>query len=412
VSPHDVDVAARATATDDHVVTARLTRRFEEHYNRPPDAVFAAPGRVNLIGEHTDYNDGWCLPVALAHSTYAAVAPRDDDVVRITSLQQDTSFQARMSELSASTIRGWAAYAAGVLWALREAGTALPGMDLLIDSEVPVGAGLSSSAALECAVALAACSLAGVAIDTEARQRLVTLCMRAETEVAGAPTGGMDQTVCLLAEPSSALLIDCLTRTTENVAWRAAEAGVQLLVVDTRVSHSLADGQYADRSRECAEAARLLGVSSLRDVGDLDQAIAGLPTGELRRRVRHVHTENARVHAVVRALRAGDLELVGRHFYASHASLRDDFEVTCDELDVVVEAARGAGALGARMTGGGFGGSAVVLAPETHVRDIKREVSSAFAAKGWLRPRFLRATPSAGARQIHAHHPDHTIPLH
>lgn len=405
VGPPDGGEADRASAVT-------LAGRFADTYGRPASGIFAAPGRVNLMGEHTDYNFGFCLPVALQQSTFVAVAPRGDARVRIISLQQDAPFTGELAELSPVSIKGWAAYAAGVLWALRESGVEMPGMDLLVDSQVPVGAGLSSSAALECAVALAACSVAEVPVDHEQRRRLVEVCMRAEREVAGAPTGGLDQTVSLLAEPSSALLIDCLDWTTAQVPWRAAEVGVELLVVDTRVTHSLSDGQYADRHSECARAAGLLGLGSLRELRDLDDALTRLPEESLRRRVRHVHSENDRVHSVVSAIRAGDFARVGELFSMSHASLRDDFQVSCEELDVTVAAARDAGALGARMTGGGFGGSAVVLAHRARLPDIAQAVASAFAAKGFTPPRLLGVVPSAGARQVRPERPISTAPLH
>ncbi len=390
----------RADATSDGVAATALAAMFTERYGQTPSGVFAAPGRVNLIGEHTDYNAGWCLPVALEHSTFAAVAPRTDGEIRIASLQQDETFTGAVSDLTPDSIEGWAAYAAGVLWSLREAGVVVPGMDLLIDSQVPVGAGLSSSAAIECAVALAACSVADVNVDGVRRQQLVKVCMRAEGDVAGAPTGGMDQTVSMLAQASSALLIDCLDWTTTNVPWRGADVGVELLVVDTRVSHSLSDGQYGDRAAECERAVTVLGLDSLREIDDLQSALEQLTDDVLRRRVRHVVTENERVLAVIDALDADDFSRVGEIFDASHASLRDDFEVSCDELDAVVEAAGRAGALGARMTGGGFGGSAVVLARTASVRDIEQAVARAFADNGWTPPLFLRGVPSAGARGV------------
>ncbi len=264
--------------------------RFEQETGRPPAGVFTAPGRVNLIGEHVDYNGGLCLPMALPHATYAAVGRRDDDLVTVTSRQQDEPFSARLGDLSPESITGWPAYAAGVVWALREAGWELPGLDLVVDSRVPLGAGLSSSAALECAVALGVAELVGVEVDDEVRGGLVRVCMRAEQDVAGAPTGGMDQTVALFAEQNAALLLDCRDWSTEQVGWDPAAADLTLLVVDTRASHSLGDGGYGSRRADCERAAELLGVRLLRDVEDQDAALAALDDERVRRRVHHVFT--------------------------------------------------------------------------------------------------------------------------
>jgi len=392
----------RVGAGHPHRIAHDLRSTFGRLHGRAPSDVFAAPGRVNLMGEHTDYNGGLCLPVALPHAAYTAIGRRDDDTVTFTSLQQPDVFIARISDLSAETVSGWAAYAAGVVWALREAGVDLPGMDLVIDSRVPLGAGLSSSAAIECSVALAACGIARRAVDDETRRHLVGVCMRAEREVAGAPTGGMDQTVSLLGQEGSALLIDCRNWHTEQVTWPFHDGSVHLLVVDTRASHALSDGQYAARRTDCELAAAQLGVGSLRDVADVAGALDRLADGRLRRRARHVFSENQRVADAASALRTGDAPALGASFDESHASLRDDFEVSCAELDTVVEAARDAGALGARMTGGGFGGSAIVLVDQAAVDSVEAAIAAAFDARGWTPPGFLRATPAAGARQVHA----------
>ncbi len=389
---------------DPPAVARSVARRFEDVYHRPPTGVFAAPGRVNLIGEHTDYNGGLCLPMALPHATYAAVAPRDDGRVRVTSLQQASAWSAALAEVAPGTVSGWPAYAGGVLWALAEDGIAVPGLDAVVDGRVPLGAGLSSSAALECAVALAACAVAGLPVDDALRHRLVAACMRAEREVAGAPTGGMDQTVSLFARAGHALLLDCRDWSTRQVRW-PADADADLLVVDTRASHALTDGGYAARRQDCEDAARLLGVDLLREVADRDpaardDAVAALDDARLRRRVRHVVTEIERVGAAVDLLEAGDLESLGRCFVASHESLRDDYEVSCEELDVVVDTALARGALGARMTGGGFGGSAVVLVRRSAADAVEAGVREAFAARGWPKPEVLAATPSGGARRV------------
>jgi galactokinase len=387
-------------AGDPATLSGELAHGFEQRHGRPPSGVFTAPGRVNLIGEHVDYNGGLCLPMALAHATYAAVAARDDDVVTVRSGQRDDAFTGRLGELGPGTVSGWASYAAGVVWAMREAGWTLPGMDLVVDSRVPVGAGLSSSAALECAVALAAASLTDREVDDEVRAGLVRACMRAEAEVAGAPTGGLDQTVALFGEAESALLLDCRDWSTRQVPWDPAAADLVLLVVDTRASHTLSDGGYGSRRAECERAAEQLGVALLRDVEDQPAALAALTDEQVRRRVRHVFTEIDRVRECVARLEAGDFDALGRIFLASHASLRDDYEVSCDELDVVVDTAVAHGALGARMTGGGFGGSAIALAPTSSVDAVRTAVRAAFDDRGWDSPGFLTALPSAGARRL------------
>ncbi len=374
---------------------------FQEQHGRPPVGVFAAPGRVNLIGEHVDYNGGLCLPMALPHATYAAVGPRQDDTVTVLSRQEDDDpFTGRLGRLGPGSVHGWAAYAAGVVWALEEAGCSLPGMDVVVDSRVPVGAGLSSSAAIECAVALGVVELAGVRLDDDVRSSLVRACMRAESEVAGAPTGGMDQTIALFAQAESALLLDCRDWSTRQVPWNPDSAGLALLVVDTRASHTLTDGGYQSRRKDCEAAAAQLGVDLLRDVSDQAAALASLDDERVRRRVQHVFSEITRVEEAVGQLEAGDFEALGVTMTASHVSLRDDYQVSCVELDVVVESALQHGALGARMTGGGFGGSAIVLVPVNDLEDVAHSVEAAYDARGWPVPGFLTAPPSAGAQRL------------
>ncbi len=355
--------------------------------------VFAAPGRVNLIGEHTDYNAGLCLPIALPHATYAAVARRDDDRITVGSRQQDETFESTLGGLSPEAIEGWAAYAAGVAWALQEEGIELPGVDLLVDGRVPLGSGLSSSAALECATALALCAAAEVEPD---RDLLVRACMRAESEVAGAPTGGMDQSVSLYAEPGHALLLDFRSGDRRQVPW--APPGHALLVVDTRASHELSDGGYGSRRSDCEEAARALGLDSLRAATEQD---VDRLEGRVRARARHIVTEITRVDATIAAITQGDWRRVGELFDESHASMRDDFEISTPELDLVVETAREHGALGARMTGGGFGGSAIALVPTEAVAAAEDAIAAAFATRRWDAPASLTAPASQGASQVH-----------
>ena len=384
---------------DPAALAEALAVGFERDHGRAPDGVYAAPGRVNLIGEHLDYNGGRCLPMALPHATYAAVAARDDDTVTVTSHQEEGRFTGRLDELGPGQVSGWPSYVAGVVWALREVGWDLPGMDVAVDSRVPVGAGLSSSAAIECSVALGAAQLAGVEVDDEVRSLLVRACMRAEQEVAGAPTGGLDQTIALFGQAESALLLDCRDWSRRHVPWDPASADLTLLVVDTRASHTLTDGDYGARRRQCEEAARVLGVGLLRDVEGQDAALAALDD-ELRPRVRHVFTEDDRVVDAVDRLEDGDAVGLGKLFLASHASMRDDYEISCPELDVVVETAMEHGALGARMTGGGFGGSAIALVPTPAITAVEQAVQDAYDARSWPSPGFLTALPSAGALRL------------
>jgi galactokinase len=372
-------------------LVASVRSAFADRYGEPPATIGRAPGRVNLIGEHTDYNNGLVLPVALPHATYAAARPRADELLRLVSLQRDQPWEGTLDQLGPGAVQGWAGYAVGVVWALREAGYDVPGVDLLVDSRVPLGAGLSSSAALECSVGFALLDLVG-ADPTEHAQQLVDAAIRAETEVVGAPTGGMDQTVAVRGVAGAALLIDFDTHETTPVPLDLA--GHTLLVTDTRVSHELTDGGYGSRRADCEEAARELGVPTLR-AATLD-AVEALTDDRVRRRARHVVTEIERVTDTVAALRRRDWDEVGRLFDASHRSMRTDFEISSPELDCAVAVAVQAGAVAARMTGGGFGGSSVAVVPEERVEAVMRAVEAAFVLEGFRSPVHLRAVPSPG----------------
>ncbi|MDF5757002.1 galactokinase [Spongiactinospora sp. TRM90649] len=371
----------------------RLADAFRDAYGAAPDGVWHAPGRVNLIGEHTDYNGGLVLPFAVPWGVGAAVSPRGDGVIRLMSLQVEEEAQVLDTPEAA---RGWARYAAGVFWALREAGHAVGGADVVIDGDVPRGAGLSSSAALEMSVALALNDLHGLGLS---RMDLAVAARRAENDFAGMPCGIMDQAASSLCEEGRALFLDCRALAGRTIPLDVAAHGLSLLIIDTGVRHELADGRYAERRAECESAARRLGVESLRDVTDLAGALGRL-SGAERDRVQHVVTENHRVEATVGLLRAGAVDQLGAMLNASHLSLRDQYRVSCPELDVAVESAVRGGARGARMTGGGFGGSVVALVPEERLPSVRESVAGAYASRGWAAPRFLPAVPSAGARRL------------
>ncbi len=381
----------------------RVQTLWRRVFDAAPAGVWAAPGRVNLIGEHVDYNRGPCLPIAVPHRTFVAVRPRPDDIIRIVSaLAPEQVWTGSLDTVAAGSAPSWVGYAAGPVWALAELGHSVGGFDAAIDSCLPLGAGLSSSAALECSVALAVAELAGLGLaDTDAgRSVLAAACVRAENDIVGAPTGGMDQAASLRSRAGHALVLDTLDHSAGAVPCDLAGAGLQLLVIDTRVSHALVDGQYAARRRACEQAAAQLGVGSLREVTDLDAALARLTDPMLRRRARHVLTEIDRVWQVHALLRAGRVGSIGPALDASHASLRDDYEVSCPELDAAVDAARGAGALGARMTGGGFGGAAIALVENDTQQHVRDQVRKVFADRGWLEPVIFAVVPAAGAARV------------
>ena len=388
-------------ATDEGSPTTAAA--FADRFGHSPEGVWSAPGRVNLIGEHTDYNDGLVLPIALPQRTWAACSRRDDDTVRVHSTSLDETLEVPLGEITAGSPSGWTDYVVGVLWALREDGHRVGGLDAVVDSSVPVGAGLSSSAALECAVGAAASDLFGLDLlaSDDARRSLVAACMRAENDVAGAATGGMDQSAALLARAGHALFLDCRTWQAEHIPFDLTGHGLTLLVTDTRAAHTLTDGQYETRRRSSERAAQALGLSSLRDVdpADLGRALDRLEDPELAARARHVVTEIDRVRATVAALQEGDFGAVGALFDESHRSLRDDYEVSCPELDVAVEAARDAGALGARMTGGGFGGSSIALVPTDATEAARAHIAEAFDRHRWRPPVSFAVTAAAAAHR-------------
>jgi galactokinase len=379
----------------------RVVTAFRERTGRDPDGVWAAPGRVNLIGEHTDYNDGFVLPAAIDRQVVAAAGRRQGSRLRVWSLQTGPPAELELEEIGPGRVEGWAAYPAGVAWALGQAGVEVGGADLVVDGDVPAGAGLSSSAALECATATALADLFGAGLD---RVALAGVARRAENEVVGVPSGVMDQMVSMLGRAGHALFLDTRSLDTEQVPLPLEAAGLCLLVLDTRAGHRLVDGAYADRRAACEAAAAILGVAALRDA-TLEQveAAAGELGEERFRRARHVVTENARVLEAVGLLRAGraaGLDRLGPLLAASHASLRNDYEVSSPELDTAVAAAVAAGAVGARMTGAGFGGSAIALAGTELAGRIGDRVRDAFAAAGFGPPAVEPVTASDGARRL------------
>ncbi|KQW13651.1 galactokinase [Streptomyces sp. Root369] len=374
---------------------------FVELYGTEPEGVWSAPGRVNLIGEHTDYNDGFVMPFALPHTAVAAVSRRTDGVLRLHSSDVEGGVvELRLDDLAPDSDRNWTAYPAGVVWALREAGHPVTGADVHLASTVPAGAGLSSSAALEVVVALALNDLYDLGLQ---RWQLARLCQRAENVYVGAPTGIMDQTASACCEAGHALFLDTRDLSQKQIPFDLAAEGMVLLVVDTRVKHSHSEGEYGKRRAGCERGAALLGVDALRDIpyGELDAALERLGDDEEAvRLVRHVVTEDERVEKTVALLESGETRAIGPVLVAGHASLRDDFRISCPELDLVVDTALASGALGARMTGGGFGGSAIVLAEAADVEPLTKAVQEAFAAADFTAPRVFEAVPSAGARRL------------
>lgn len=417
---------------------ADVTALFREHFGQDtpgntgpgrssaePAGVWSAPGRVNLIGEHVDYAGGICLPFALSQRTYVAAALNHDGVYRVVSQfgAENTQAEIMHEEIAMDQVcpgypDNWVGYVVGTVWA---AGLEVPGLDIAIVSDVPVGAGLSSSAALECSVALAAADLAaGLAADpasdlTETstdRTALMHAAIRAENEVVGASTGGLDQRIALFAEPGHALAIDFATDSTHQVPFQIADRGLAVLITNTNAPHSLADGQYASRRTVVDGVTADLGVDSLRYADNAEAASArwaeaNTPEGvdaaawqqTVGKRVRHIVTEISRTAEAIEQLQAGDLAGFGESMQASHASLRDDYEVSVAQLDVSVDVAMEHGALGARMTGGGFGGSSIALLPTEKVEETAEAIAQAFAEAGFAEPEFAVALPGAGARR-------------
>jgi len=383
---------------------------FTELTGAVPAGSWSAPGRVNLIGEHTDYNDGFVVPFAIDARTVAAVGVRDDRRIRVISTFDPVPVEVALADLDGlfpahrDEIVEWARYPLGVAWALQDAARAagrdprsLGGVDIALASAVPVGAGLSSSAAIEGATATALNDVWGLELSPVALARAGR---RAENDAVGAPTGIMDQMASMLGRADAGIFLDCRSLEAEVVDLGFTRAGLEVLVVDTRVSHAHSTGGYGERRAACERGARIMGVPALRDLtpADLDRA-RELMDDVTFRRVRHVVTEDQRVLDAVRLLRAEGPRSIGGLLDASHASMRDDFEISTPELDLAVDTARTAGAVGARMTGGGFGGAAIALVDHARVAEVAAAVEAAFAAAGFGAPHVFTVHPSDGAHR-------------
>ncbi|MEU8167491.1 galactokinase [Micromonospora sp. NPDC049004] len=381
-------------------VVERAAAGFTDQYGGQATGLWAAPGRVNLIGEHTDYNDGFVLPFALPLRTVVAADRQDDERWTVWSELSDETITFGADDVAEpGRVTGWGAYVAGVVWALRDAGHAVPGARLAIASDVPLGSGLSSSAALESSVLAALLDLGGLDLSPERQPRLA---QRAENVYVGAPTGIMDQSAVIRCREGHALFLDCRDESVEHIPFDLDAAGLAVLVIDSRAPHRHADGEYAARRRSCEAAAKALGVAALRDVAvdQLDGALANLDDEETRRRVRHVVTEDQRVLDTVALLRAGRVRDIGPLLTASHVSMRDDFEITVPEIDTAVEAALSAGALGARMTGGGFGGCVLALVDTDRVEAVAAAVTAAYAERAFTAPTTIPVLPAPGATRL------------
>ena len=374
---------------------SQIEKKFLETFGEEPDLVAAAPGRVNLIGEHIDYSDGFVLPFAIKDRTLVAARKRNDSTVRIASAQRRNKIVSVDINNVKPGLKGeWERYALGVLWALG----VKEGVDLLIDGHVPLGAGLSSSAALECSVATAMNHLFDMGYNLE---ELARLTQKAENQYVGVPCGIMDQSVSLMATQGFALLLDCRDLSTKNIPFDVASSGLELLIIDTQAHHALTDGGYAERRASCESVVAKLGITSLRELTmeQLEKS-RGLLTETEFVRARHAVTEMQRVLDCVKALSDSNFELVGKLLNQSHASLRDDYTVSCSELDNAVEASLTAGALGSRMVGGGFGGSAIALIQASKTTETIKAIEKAFSSKRFKAPRFFTSLPSQGAELL------------
>lgn len=365
---------------------------FEKAFGYSPAGLWSAPGRANLIGEHTDYNNGFVLPFGIDRRTHAAMSGREDMLCRVATSLGGPIIEFELGNTAPADL-DWALYPLGVAWVMREGMTG--GFDLYLDSDVPVGAGLSSSAAVECSVAMAINDLWDLG---HSKQQLALIGQKAENEVVGAPTGIMDQTASMLAEQDAAVLIDCQSLDTEVIELGLSQKGFVVAVIDTQVAHRHSDGGYRARRDACELGAKTMGVSSLRGLTEADLPAAKEKLDDLTfRRVKHVVTENQRVLDTVEVLKSGELEKLGPLFLASHESMRDDFEISIPELDLAVSTATANGAIAARMTGGGFGGAAIAIIQASDLDGLQVAVKKAFSTAGFGEPRVFAVSASAGA---------------
>ena len=372
-----------------------IEKKFVDTFGQSPEVIAAAPGRVNLIGEHIDYSDGYVLPFAIADRTYAALRRRPDRLVRIASAQRkNTVITVNLDEVHPGLKGQWERYVLSVIWAMQ----IKHGVDVMIDGQVPLGAGLSSSAALECSVATALNDLFSLGFSVKSLARLA---QKGENEYVGVPCGIMDQSVSLMAKRGSALLLDCRDLTSRDIVFDVAPHGLELLIIDTQAHHSLTDGGYAQRRASCDGVVAKLAVRSMRELTmeKLEASHNLISTTEFMR-ARHAVTEIARVLDAIKALESKNFTTLGHLLNASHASLRDDYDVSCPELNTAVDAAITAGALGARMVGGGFGGSAIALIKAIHTQEMIKSIEVAFESKRFKTPRFFTSIPSQGAQII------------
>jgi galactokinase len=369
-----------------------LENTFQELFGHKAEVLAEAPGRVNLIGEHIDYSEGFVLPFAIADRTYAAIARNNDGLVRIASQQRKNRiFTIDINDVKPGSAGDWEKYVLGVIWTLGISS----GVDILVDGTVPSGAGLSSSAALECSVAVGLNALFNLGKSLEDLARAT---QKAENDYVGMPCGIMDQSVSLMGREGSALLLDCRDLSTESVPFDVASAGLELLIIDTQAHHALVDGGYAERRASCESVAAKFAIPSMRHLTmDVLNARKSEITETEYIRARHAVTEIQRVKDAVAALKSSDFTTLGRLINESHFSLRDDYTVSCPELDVAVDASLQTGALGSRMVGGGFGGSAIALIKADQIESVKEAIKSSYAAKGFKAPRFFTSLPSAGA---------------
>ena len=390
--------------TGEDELAARAAEVFTERIGGVPDGVWLAPGRVNLIGEHIDYVGAQVLPFALPYATAVAVRLRDDDRLRCASSGQPEVWSGAVGDVGPGRPATWSAYPTGVPWAMVYHGTIarFPGLDIAVHSTLPQGAGLSSSAALESAVALAIADMLGAATDDQGRGRLARDCITAENVVVGASTGGMDQSAALRARPGHVMLLDCADFTAEHIPLDLPATGLALVIINTNAPHRLVGGNYGMRRARVERLCARIGQRVLREETDVDAVLRYTVDGDptLQRRMRHILTEIRRVDVVAHKLRTGAVTDIGAELTASHASLRDDYQVSSIELDTAVDAALSAGALGARMTGGGFGGSAIALTPIAKTDTMTENITRAAHDRGLPTPQFLTAVPTGAADRV------------